>query len=57
MYVRVGSTLLMYSNFLSFGETNIETNYRDVERAKLFGPPGELCQCPTCQIKNDVFIE
>ncbi len=57
MYVRVGSTLLNYSNFHSFGETNIETNYRDVERAKLFGSPGELCQCPTYQIKKDVFIE
>ncbi len=57
MYVRVGSMLLMYSNFLSFGETNIETNNRDVERTKLFGPPSELCQCPACQIKNDVFIK
>jgi hypothetical protein len=43
IYVKVGSTLLMYSNFLSFGETDIETNHRDVERLKLFGPPGELC--------------
>ena len=57
MYARVGSTLLMYSNFLSFGETNIETNNRDVERTKLFGSPSKLCQCHTCQIKNNVFIK